>query len=102
MKSLRGPWKRIWLDDLKDKNIGGDIKYGEIVRIYVPEGRQWPRLVLKIHHGWEGKPFEQETFRVSCSMKRHKNDWWDDSELLLQFASELAEMLTEYKKSHEE
>ena len=80
------PEKHAWLRErAAEAERDGDRDYTEHERYYVPESkgrRQWPLLVLTVLPRWrtqEEKKAARHRVSVAGSIKRSKNEWFEDS-----------------------
>lgn len=88
------PWTR--LDHKQLKNVGGhdDSPY---LRAYGPDGNVWPRIILDI---MDYSPYGPGFFKITCSRKDDEDSWWGESEIPLELAKDVLEIVEQYASDH--
>lgn len=107
-RSLTEPnWQRIDPDKhawLRERNeMEPDLAdLVEFKRYYVPESRgrrQWPLLVVSVIPRWESKPTGRHRVSVSGSIKRGRDEWFEESYgIPTALLDDVAEMFTAFIK----
>jgi hypothetical protein len=89
-------WKRLDYDKLEDNTVGGHDS-SPFLRVYGEDGKEWPRLIIDINDYSFRKA---DHFQVTCSRKDDLESWWGDSEIPLELAGDVIEILGLYVADH--